>query len=100
MQALHWLARNNIPLYVMNYDGAIISQVLPSISVKADLRIAQIDASRDHVTHTRNYYLTVQFTMAAPRDTHEGYERGNSNGPLGRKLLTPPPPETACNTQR
>ena len=47
MQALHWLARNNIPLFIMNYDGAIISQVLPSIPIKADLRIAQIDASRD-----------------------------------------------------
>jgi CRISPR-associated protein Cas1 len=47
MQALHWLARNNIPLFIMNYDGAIISQVLPSIPVKADLRIAQIDTSRD-----------------------------------------------------
>jgi CRISPR-associated protein Cas1 len=47
MQALHWLARNNTPLFVMNYDGAIISQILPSIPIKADLRIAQIDASRD-----------------------------------------------------
>jgi CRISPR-associated protein Cas1 len=46
MQALHWLARNNTPLFIMNYDGAIISQVLPSIPIKADLRIAQIDASR------------------------------------------------------
>jgi CRISPR-associated protein Cas1 len=47
MQALHWLARNNVSLFIMNYDGAIISQVLPSIPIKADLRIAQIDASRD-----------------------------------------------------
>jgi CRISPR-associated protein Cas1 len=47
MQALHWLARNNIPLFVMNYNGAVISQILPSIPIKADLRIAQIDASRD-----------------------------------------------------
>jgi len=50
MQALHWLARNNTPLFIMNYDGAIISQILPAIPIKADLRIAQIDASRDPKT--------------------------------------------------
>ena len=25
LQALHWLSRNNVPVFVMNYDGSLIS---------------------------------------------------------------------------
>jgi CRISPR-associated protein Cas1 len=44
LQALHWLSRNNIPAFVMNYEGSIISSILPPMPVKPDLRIAQIRA--------------------------------------------------------
>lgn len=47
LQALHWLSRNDIPVFVMNYDGAIISSILPPIPVKADLRAAQFEAAND-----------------------------------------------------
>jgi len=42
LQALHWLSRNSIPVFVMNYEGSIISSLLPPVPVKPDLRIAQI----------------------------------------------------------
>lgn len=47
LQALHWLSRNKIPIFVMNYDGNMISSILPPMPVKADLRAAQLQASKD-----------------------------------------------------
>jgi CRISPR-associated protein Cas1 len=47
LQAFHWLSRNKIPVFILNYDGALISSILPPMPVKADLRVAQIDSYRD-----------------------------------------------------
>jgi CRISPR-associated protein Cas1 len=46
-QALHWLSRNNIPVFIMNFDGSVLSSILPPIPVKADVRIAQIRTESD-----------------------------------------------------
>lgn len=45
LQALHWLSHNNIPVYIMNFDGTIISSILPPTPVKADVKAAQILAA-------------------------------------------------------
>jgi len=47
LQALHWLSRNKVPVFVMNFDGSMISSILPPMPVKADLRAAQLEASND-----------------------------------------------------
>jgi len=47
LQALHWLSRNDIPVFVMNYDGNIISSLLPPTTIKPDLRAAQFQAASD-----------------------------------------------------
>ncbi len=47
LQGLHWLSRNKIPVFIMNFDGTLISSILPPMPVKADLRAAQIQASND-----------------------------------------------------
>ena len=47
LQALHWLSRNKIPVFVMSFDGTLISSILPPMPVKADLRAAQIQAAND-----------------------------------------------------
>lgn len=47
LQALHWLSRNKVPVFVMNFDGTMISSILPPMPVKADLRAAQILAAND-----------------------------------------------------
>jgi CRISPR-associated protein Cas1 len=47
MQALHWLSRNDIPVFVMDYDGTIITSILPPTSIKADLRAAQFETAKD-----------------------------------------------------
>ena len=47
LQAFHWLSWNKVPVFVLNYDGSMISSILPPAPVKADLRAAQIKASED-----------------------------------------------------
>lgn len=47
LQALHWLSRNKIPVFVMNYDGSVISSILPPGPTKGDLRAAQFQAAND-----------------------------------------------------
>ena len=44
LQALHWLSRNDTPVFIMNYEGSIISSLLPPIPIMPHLRIAQIKA--------------------------------------------------------
>jgi len=47
LQAFHWLSRNKVPVFILDYDGSMITSILPPIPVKADLRLAQIKASED-----------------------------------------------------
>jgi CRISPR-associated protein Cas1 len=47
LQAFHWLSRNKVPVFILDYDGSLISSILPPSPVKADLRAAQIKASED-----------------------------------------------------
>jgi CRISPR-associated protein Cas1 len=47
LQAFHWLSRNKIPIFILDYDGTMISSILPPAPVKADLRAAQLKASED-----------------------------------------------------
>jgi CRISPR-associated protein Cas1 len=49
LQAFHWLSRNKIPVFILNYDGTLISSILPPMPVKADLRAAQLKACEDPV---------------------------------------------------
>ena len=47
LQAFHWLSRNKVPVFILNFDGSLISSILPPAPIKADLRAAQIKASED-----------------------------------------------------
>jgi CRISPR-associated protein Cas1 len=47
LQAFHWLSKHKIPVFVMDFDGSVISSILPPIPVKADLRAAQFQAAND-----------------------------------------------------
>lgn len=55
LQAMHWLSRNKVPVFVMNYDGSVISSILPPAPIKADLRAAQFQAAN---------YPQKKFTIA------------------------------------
>lgn len=45
LRALHWLSRSKVPVFVMNYDGTVISSILPPAPIKADLRAAQFQTA-------------------------------------------------------
>jgi CRISPR-associated protein Cas1 len=45
--ALRWLSHHNIPIFFLDFDGSVISSILPPTPIKADLRVAQIQASAD-----------------------------------------------------
>ena len=47
LQAFHWLSRNKVPVFILNFDGSLISSILPPAPIKADLRAAQVKASED-----------------------------------------------------
>lgn len=47
LQAFHWLSRNKVPVFILNFDGSLISSILPPMPVKADLRAAQVKACEE-----------------------------------------------------
>jgi CRISPR-associated protein Cas1 len=46
-QGLRWLSKHGIGIYFLDFDGSVISNILPPMPVKADIRLAQFEASRD-----------------------------------------------------
>jgi len=47
LQAFHWLSKNNIPVFILDFDGTLITSILPPTPVKADIRAAQFQAATD-----------------------------------------------------
>jgi CRISPR-associated protein Cas1 len=47
LQGFHWLSRNKVPVFILNFDGSLITSILPPTPIKADLRAAQIRACGD-----------------------------------------------------
>src|SRR5256886_5203628 len=47
LQAFHWLSHNRIPVFILNFDGKLITSILPPTPVKADIRAAQLGAMND-----------------------------------------------------
>jgi len=68
LQAFHWLSRNKVPVFVLNYDGSLISGVLPPMPVKADLRAAQFEAYKDPAKKRRISYEIVKAKIQRSRD--------------------------------
>lgn len=48
LAALRWLSAHNIPVFFLDFDGSTISSILPPTPIKADLRVAQIQASNNN----------------------------------------------------
>jgi CRISPR-associated protein Cas1 len=64
LQALHWLSRNNVPVFVMNYDGSLISSILPPTVTQVRLRRAQFEAAKDPETKFKIAKALVQAKIA------------------------------------
>jgi CRISPR-associated protein Cas1 len=68
LQAFHWLSRNKIPVFVLNYDGTLISSILPPMPVKADLRAAQLKACEDPEKKRKIAYELVKAKISRSND--------------------------------
>ena len=47
LQAFHWLSKNNIPVFIMDFDGTILSNILPPTPIKVDVQLFQIKSASD-----------------------------------------------------
>jgi len=68
LQAFHWLSKNKIPVFILNFDGSLISSILPPMPVKADLRAAQLDASRKP---EKKFKIAYELVKAKIQRTHD-----------------------------
>jgi len=68
LQAFHWLSKNKIPVHILNFEGSPISSILPPMPVKADLRISQIEASKNPNIKFRIAYELVKAKLQRTHD--------------------------------
>jgi len=68
LQAFHWLSRNKVPVFIINYDGTLISSILPPMPVKADLRAAQLEAYKHQEKKFRIAFELVKAKIQRTRD--------------------------------
>jgi len=46
-EAVHWLMQHNTPVFMLDYDGSLISAIMPPQPIRGDLRRAQVEAHLD-----------------------------------------------------
>lgn len=68
LQAFHWLSRNNVPVYILNFDGSMVTSILPPTPVKADIKTAQIRASMDEEMRFKIAYSLIEAKMKRSLD--------------------------------
>ena len=66
LTAIKWLMRHNVPLFVLDYDGTLLSSTLPREPVNGPLKIAQIEAFKDSA---RRFHITKKLVEAKAQRT-------------------------------
>jgi CRISPR-associated protein Cas1 len=66
LDAIKWLMRHDIPLFVLDYNGTLLSSTLPREPVNGPLKIAQIDAYKDHA---KRFYVAKKLVEAKAQRT-------------------------------
>src|SRR5208282_756193 len=66
LDALKWLARHGIPFYVLDFNGTLLSSMLPREPVNGPLKIAQIAAYNDPV---KRFHVATQLITAKAQRT-------------------------------
>ncbi len=46
-EAINWLMRHNTPVFMLDYDGSMVSAIVPPQPIRGDLRRAQVEAHLD-----------------------------------------------------
>ena len=68
LQAFHWLSRNKIPVFILDFDGSLLSSILPPMPVKADLRAGQLRACEDPEKKREIAYELVRAKIQRSKD--------------------------------
>jgi len=66
LAAIKWLMRHDIPIFVLDYNGTLLSSTLPREPVNGPLKIAQIDAYRDRA---KRFYVAKKLVEAKAQRT-------------------------------
>jgi CRISPR-associated protein Cas1 len=53
LDSIKWLMRHGVPIYLLDYDGTLLSSTLPNEPVNGPLKIAQMEAYNDPVKRLR-----------------------------------------------
>jgi CRISPR-associated protein Cas1 len=61
LDAIKWLMRHDIPVFILDYDGTLLSSTMPREPVNGPLKIAQIDAYRDRA---KRFYIAKKLVEA------------------------------------
>ena len=68
LTAIKWLMRHNIPLFILDYNGTLLSSTLPREPVNGPLKIAQIDAYRNR---EKRFYIAKKLVEAKAQRTQD-----------------------------
>jgi CRISPR-associated protein Cas1 len=66
LDAIKWLMRHNIPIFILDYNGTLLSSTLPREPVNGPLKIAQIEAFKDSA---RRFYVAKKLVEAKAQRT-------------------------------
>lgn len=61
LTAMKWLMRHETPLFILDYNGTLLSSTLPREPVNGPLKIAQIDAYKDEA---KRFYVAKKLVDA------------------------------------
>ncbi|MGO9644795.1 MAG: CRISPR-associated endonuclease Cas1 [Candidatus Bathyarchaeia archaeon] len=66
LDAIKWLMRHGIPLFILDYDGTLLSSTLPREPINGPLKIAQIAVYNDP---QKRFYVATQLITAKAQRT-------------------------------
>ena len=66
LDAMKWLMRYNIPIFVLDYNGTLLSSTLPREPVNGPLKIAQVEAYEDS---RKRFYIAKKLIEAKAQRT-------------------------------
>jgi CRISPR-associated protein Cas1 len=61
LDAIKWLMRHDIPLFILDYNGTLLSSTLPREPVNGPLKIAQIETHKDYA---KRFYIAKKLVEA------------------------------------
>jgi len=66
LDAIKWLMRHDIPLFILDYNGTLLSSTLPREPVNGPLKIAQVEAYKDPA---KRFYMAKKLVEAKAQRT-------------------------------